>query len=446
MLSSKAVRASLPLRRSFATASTKTQYTQLSNGVTVATESNSLAKAATVGLYYGAGSTSETYYNSGVSALLNRVITSANEAEANKKGLNFGATTQKEFVGYFTQGLPSSTGDALDLLNAKVANATFDEAAIQAQRPIVAKAAETFEETNYAGKVLEHLHATAFQNTPLALPTHGDAEVISTLEKYDLDAFTKKNYVDSNLVVVGSGAVNHDEFVAQVEKKLSIPSGAKPTIPKAKFLGSEIRMRDDTLPKAYISIAAQGEALNSPNYYVAKVAAEIFGSYNYNEPSSKYVGVKLNDVVNETHLADTYNHFSLSYSNAGLWGLSTEISNIHQIDDFVHFALKEWNRLTISITETEVFRAKQLLKTKVLFELNSPLAVSNDIANKVLNQGRKPSTEEIFAEIEKITVKDIKNWASERLWDQDIAVSGTGQIEDLLDYMRMRNDMSMMRW
>lgn len=60
--------------------------------------------------------------------------------------------------------------------------------------------------------------------------------------------------------------------------------------------------------------------------------------------------------------------------------------------------------------------------------------------------GAKPALSEVFAKIDSITAKDVKQWASNRLWDQDIAIAGTGQIEGLLDYVRIRNDMSMMRW
>ena len=35
-------------------------------------------------------------------------------------------------------------------------------------------------------------------------------------------------------------------------------------------------------------------------------------------------------------------------------------------------------------------------------------------------------------------------FANERLWDKDIAISAVGQIEALLDYNRVRNDMSRM--
>jgi ubiquinol-cytochrome c reductase core subunit 1 len=437
---------SAALKRTFATSSTKTQYTSLANGVTVATEANPTAKSATIGLYYGAGSSSENAWNNGVSNLLNKTIVGENIVDAAKKGLVLSAHTDREYSAYLAQGLKSSLPQALELLNAKVAAAELSDASVFKYRDALAKEVEYFEENSHAEKVLEHLHNTAFQNTPLALPVRGTTETISELVASDLTKFQKDNFVSSNTVVVATGDVKHEEIVDLVQKKLNIATGEAPKVAQPKFLGSEVRMRDDTLPGAWIAIAQQGEAVNSPNYYVAKVAAEIFGSYNYHEPIYKNAGVKLNGVVNENHLADTYSHFSLSYKNAGLFGAQTFITNIGQIDDFVHFLLKEWNRLSISITDTEIARGKQLLKNKILFSLNSQEAVANDIGSKVLALGRRASADEIFAQIDKVDSSAVKAWAGEKLWDQDVAVSGTGQIEDLLDYNRMRNDTSMMRW
>ena len=51
---------------------------------------------------------------------------------------------------------------------------------------------------------------------------------------------------------------------------------------------------------------------------------------------------------------------------------------------------------------------------------------------------------EIERTIGKITEKDVMAFAQKRLWDQEIAVSAVGSIEGLLDYNRIRNDMSRM--
>ena len=205
-------------------------------------------------------------------------------------------------------------------------------------------------------------------------------------------------------------------------------------------------MRDDTLPKAWISIAAEGEPVSSPDFLTSKVAAEIFGDYNAHEPASRLQGVKLIDWLQECGLCDTYHHFSHGYKDAGLWGFSVETSNIGNLDDLVHFTLKQWNRLTVSVTESEVARGKALLKLKLAHEAQTHAAAASLLGASALALDHKPSLDEAYAKIDKITSKDIKEWASKRLWDQDIAIAATGQIEGLFDYTRIRNDMSMMRW
>lgn len=51
---------------------------------------------------------------------------------------------------------------------------------------------------------------------------------------------------------------------------------------------------------------------------------------------------------------------------------------------------------------------------------------------------------EIERTIGKITEKDVMAFAQRKLWDQEIAISAVGSIEGLLDYNRIRNDMSRM--
>ena len=51
---------------------------------------------------------------------------------------------------------------------------------------------------------------------------------------------------------------------------------------------------------------------------------------------------------------------------------------------------------------------------------------------------------EIERTIGNISEKDVMRFAKKKLWDQDVAVSAVGSIEGLLDYNRIRNDMSRM--
>lgn len=445
--------ARLITKRSLATAAKtipKIEVTELSNGITVASEYNPNANFSSIGLVFNAGSTAENPYNNGVSNLWTNYFNhSILQEKAAKQGFLLNSNVQRESQTFTINTLPNNDKKALNFLQENfIGKQYLNDQLFDAIKVDTLKQLENFEENNHHDRVIEHLHATAFQNTPLALPTRGTTETVETLIQSDLESFAKEFYHSKNTTIVATGNLSHDTLIKSIESEISLNTKSESTpIKKSTFLGSEVRLRDDTLPKAWISLAVEGESSNSPDYLVANVASNIFGSYIANEPRSRLQGIKLLDNIQEYHLCDSFNHFNYSYKDTGLWGFSTEISNVSGIDDMIHFTLKQWNRLSISITDTELERGKALLKLKLGQANIHRVRDSSLLATELIeNGGIYLNTDEVFKKIDAITVKDIKNWAGKRVWDQDIAIAGAGQIEDLLDYMRMRNDMSMMRW
>lgn len=128
--------------------------------------------------------------------------------------------------------------------------------------------------------------------------------------------------------------------------------------------------------------------------------------------------------------------------NSSLWGIYLVTDNITRIDDLVHFTLREWSRLSQSVTEAEVERAKAQLKASILLSLDGTTAVAEDIGRQIVTTGRRMSPGEIERIIDAVTEKDVMDFANRKLWDQDIAISAVGSIEGLFDYARIRADMS----
>ena len=127
---------------------------------------------------------------------------------------------------------------------------------------------------------------------------------------------------------------------------------------------------------------------------------------------------------------------------SSLWGIYLVTENKTQIDDLVHFTLREWSRLSVNVSEAECERAKAQLKASILLSLDGTTAIAEDIGRQIVTTGRRMDPAEIERVIGRITEKDIMKFAQKRLWDQDIAVSAVGRIEGLLDYNRIRSDMS----
>ena len=119
-----------------------------------------------------------------------------------------------------------------------------------------------------------------------------------------------------------------------------------------------------------------------------------------------------------------------------LWGIYLVTENKTQIDDLVHFTLREWSRLSYNVTEAETERAKAQLKASILLSLDGTTAVAEDIGRQIVTTGRRMDPEEVERVVGSISEKDVMSFARRKLWDQDVAVSAVGSIEGLLDYNR----------
>ncbi|KAF5093143.1 hypothetical protein D0Z03_002536 [Geotrichum reessii] len=456
-------------RRGLASVSTfeskfiRTQTTSLSNGLTIASETIPTAKTATVGVWIESGARSDNQYTNGTANYLEHLIFKGTpnrsqaqlESEIETIGAQLTAETNRESSAFYAQSLKEDVPKTVEIIADALSNVKFEDAAIDAQRQSVLAQASDANKSN-KDIVIDHLHAVAFQGQPLGLNVTGPAANVESITETELTNYVKKNFKADRIVLVGAGAVEHEELVQLAEKYLSgLPVSDAPTAPGAgarhpsdtsAFVGSEVRLRDDTIPTANIAIAVEGVSANSPDYYTAQVAKAIIGNWNVVSATANNQGNKLSSIVSQNHLADSFESFSYSYNDTGLWGIYLVSHTITSLDDLVHFALKEWNRLAVSVTPAEIERAKAQLKTALSDGLKTPTDVANDIGSQIVSTGRRQTTQEAERAIDAITEKDVKAWAHKYLWDKDVAISAYGSIEGVLDYQRIRNEMSLMRW
>ncbi|KAI9319025.1 Metalloenzyme, LuxS/M16 peptidase-like protein [Dichotomocladium elegans] len=419
--------------RPLATAAQQTtRTTVLSNGLTIATEESS--GPATVGVYIGAGSRSETKQTSGAANLVQRVA--SQNAKVVGGELTSGTTHDQTF--YTAKTLDAAK--SVDILAGLVQNLKFDN--LEAQRAAVLNQTPSMEDV-----VFEHLHATAFQGTSLGLPVAGLN--VENLTEQDLSNFVREHYTADRIVLAGAGNVDHDTLVKLAEKSfggLARGGAAAQTQQQPSFTGSEIRIRDDLAAAAHVALAVEGAPFLSADYLNLLVMQAIVGAWDSSLGGAANLSSRLSTVANNNGLADSFAAFTKGYKDTGLWGMYFVTRNRDQIDDMVHFLQKEWNRLSTSVTASEVERAKIQVKASLLLSLDSTDAVVKDIGTQVLTTGKRLSADEVAQAISKISVKDVRKTAEKYIWDQEVAVVGAGPIECLTDYTRVRGNMAYNRF
>ncbi|KAG0264343.1 hypothetical protein DFQ27_001285 [Actinomortierella ambigua] len=437
-----------------------TRVTNLKNGLTIATESIPNCQTATVGVFIDAGSRAENIKNNGAAHFLEHMAfkgTSSRsqhdlEIQIENMGAHLNAYTSREQTVYYAKAFSGDIPKSVEVLSDILQNSTLNNDAIERERDVILREQQEVDK-QMEEVVFDHLHATAFQGESLGRTILGPKENIKSLSRDDLVNYIKTNYTADRMVLVGAGGVDHDALVSLAEKHFSkLPVSASPAgLGQAStfapnFTGSEIRLQDDTMAQAHIALAVEGCGWNSPDYYTMLVMQSIIGTWDRALGASAHTSSRLSSIVHKYKLANSFMSFNTSYKDTGLFGIYFITENKDMQDDLIHFTQKEWARLTTSVTDAEVERAKQQLKSSLLLSLDGTTAIAEDIGRQMVTTGKRVPPSEVEQAINKISSADVRRVASDYLWDKEVALVGIGPIECVPDLTRIRGNMSWNRF
>jgi mitochondrial-processing peptidase subunit beta len=172
------------------------------------------------------------------------------------------------------------------------------------------------------------------------------------------------------------------------------------------------------------------------------VAQSVIGSWDRSLGAAQHSSSRLAYQLSKHNLANSFMAFNTSYSDTGLFGTYLVSENFKHLDDMTHAVQQEWHRVCSAVTEVEVFRAKNQLKSGLLLALDGSTAIAEDIGRQMLVYGKRLSPWEVDGLIEGVKREDVERVAREYLYDREVAVVGYGPVEGLQDYNRIRAGMS----
>ncbi|PWA98709.1 Metalloenzyme, LuxS/M16 peptidase-like protein [Artemisia annua] len=424
----------------------ETRVTTLPNGLRVATEANTASATATVGVWIDAGSRFETEENNGVAHFLEHMIFKGTgkrsvrelEEEVENMGGHLNAYTSREQTTYYAKVLGGDVGKAVEVLSDILQDSRFDEASIERERGVILREMQEVGEQNME-VIFDHLHATAFQYTPLGRTILGPAENIEKITKKDILDYISTHYAAHRMVISASGAVKHEELVEQVKKtftKLSAnPLTTSQIVEKepAMFTGSEIRMRDDDAPLAHFAVAFNGTSWTDPDSIALMVIQAMLGSWDKSVGGGKHMGSQLAQMVAISELAESFTAFNTNYKDTGLFGVYAT-AKADCLDDLAFAIMQEVTKLCYRVGDDDVTRARNQLKSSLLLHVDGTSATAEDIGRQLLTYGRRIPYAELFARIDAVDAATIKRVANRFIFDQDLAIVASGPVKLLPDY------------
>uniref|UniRef100_A0A7N6B516 Mitochondrial-processing peptidase subunit beta n=1 Tax=Anabas testudineus TaxID=64144 RepID=A0A7N6B516_ANATE len=412
----------------------ETKVTTLENGLRVASEDSGLT-TCTVGLWIDAGSRYENERNNGTAHFLEHMAFKGTrkrsqldlELEIENMGAHLNAYTSREQTVYYAKAFSKDLPRGIEHKSEKT---------------------QTFLETNLQEVVFDYLHATAYQSTALGRTILGPTENIKTINRGDLVEYITTHYKGPRIVLAAAGGVAHDELINLAKYHFGkLPGryqGEAPALPPCHFTGSEIRVRDDKMPLAHIAIAVEAVGWSHPDTIPLMVANTLIGNWDRSFGGGVNLSSKLAQMTCQGNLCHSFQSFNTCYTDTGLWGLYM-VCEPGTINDMMHFTQMEWMSLCTSVTETDVARAKNLLKTNMLLHLDGSTPICEDIGRQMLCYSRRIPLHELEARIDAINAKTIKDVCTKYIYNKAPAIAAVGPIEQLPDYNQIRSGMFWMR-
>jgi mitochondrial-processing peptidase subunit beta len=213
----------------------------------------------------------------------------------------------------------------------------------------------------------------------------------------------------------------------------------------AKFIASDLRVRNDDQDEAHMVLASEGVSWTSPDYFPMLVAQSVIGAWDRTLGGGANLSSRLAQTVAANKFANRFMAFNTCYSDTGLFGVYMVSSERAHLDDLIYLVQQEIVRLSQSATDAEVARARNQLKTNLLLQLDGTTPVCEDIGRQVLTYGRRMTPFEIDARIEAVDAAAVRRVVYKYMYDRDPALVGIGPVEGMPDYNRVQTATSWLR-
>eukprot|EP00903_Cladosiphon_okamuranus_P010300 g9748.t1 len=420
----------------------ETQQAKLGNGVRVATEAGGGPTAALT-VSVDLGSRYESQESNGVCSVIGASAFMGSEPAIASMGGHFTQSVDREVMTYSATVLKDDVPKAMAVLANAVKAANLNSAeSLQAAKGAILDKIEDARCDPRLG-LMDHLHDAAFLDTAMGMSPLGTAESVSALGLDGAKNFYGRSLAGSRVVVAGAGAVHQGALTDMAQTLLGdVPASSSSAIEEsmepAYFLGSDKRMRFDSMPNAHIAFAFKAPEAGSKHSLSMMMVQALLG-FEYNERSIFGVNAasKWAQELADLNLAAVATPFYKGYKDAGLLGVSCIAADNH-LDDFMWYTLHNLMHIVHKVTDAEVDMAKTLLKSH-LYQQNSGCGdAASLIAGDVRQFGRRVPYAEMVARIDAITKKEIQASADMIINDQDHALAAVGPIHELPDYSWIR--------
>ena len=388
-------------------------------------------KAVTFEVLYKVGSRQENLKNNGASHFVEHLMfkgtskrpdTATISKELDGVGAEFNAFTGKDHTGYYITTDSSHLGLAADMLSDMVNNSKFDKDDIDRERGVIVEEINMYEDNPmfYVEDVFESL---LYQGSTLGKSIAGPRVNIHNMSRTALYNYYQKYYYNGNAVIGVAGKFKEAQVLKLIDKLFPVKKKqARVKIKKvvlAKQTQPRLQIIKRDLEQVQLILGFPSLASNDKNYLATQVLSNILGG-----TMSSRLFLEIRERRGLCYFVKSqvqgYEDISSLAIQAGL--------NKDKIYEALQAIKDELNKLkNDGIGIEELRHAKDNMRGRLILKLEDINTQLNFISGQELLEKKIRDLDQLLIDLEKVTLKQINNLASEIIsWPKaNLAIIGS---------------------
>ena len=396
--------------------------TVLDNGIVVLTEPMDTVRSVAIGIWLAVGSRDEAPAEAGMSHFMEHMMfkgtptrSAADISEAfDRLGAELNAFTSKEYTCYYARLLDEHVGTAMDILADMVTSPLLADDAITSEREVVLEEIARYDDAP-DDQVHEIFAGTLMPDHPLGLPVIGTRETVGSFDRGAGRAFHDAHYRSGNVVVAAAGALEHDDVVALVRERLTVPAGERSVRALARpARESRLKVVRKDTEQAHLVWGVGAMPAKDPDRFKLAILDGILGG----GMSSRL----FQEIREKRGLAYAVYSYHALYQDTGQFAVyaGTRPDNAAEVIRLIRAQIDAV--CADGVTSDELERVREGIKGQMVLGLESTRSRMTRLGKSEVTGGELLSLDEIVERIDAVTVEDLAELAR-RLFDGNHALA-----------------------
>ena len=405
------------------------EITRLPSGLIVATDPMPHLMSAALGVWVNCGARHEAPAEAGLSHMLEHMAFKGTATRSAKDiateieavGGDINAYTSREQTAFHARVLKDDVALALDMISDILINSTFDGGELEREREVIIQEIGQTQDTP-DDLIFDYLQEASFPGQAMGWPIFGSEKTVAAFTRENLVSFMARHYRAGAMMLIGSGAVEHQAMVEAGEKLFApLAEGPEREWLPASFKGSDMRSLDD-LEQAHLAFAFPGAASAAPDAITAQVFSTALGG----GMSSRL----FQELRENRGLCYSIYAFSHSYRDTGMIGVYAGTAE-DKCAEVAPLVAAEIQAMVTQTSEEEAARARAQLKASLLMGLESPHQRCELMAGHLYAYGRVLSVDELIARVDAVDAAALRAFAENLCRTGNPAIAAVGPVKKL---------------